>query len=233
MAKRKHQYTLESGLLWPKAPSGYEMRIEIFGATGEHNTGKTLLGHQIAPGSHPSGHPFAGQPRTTIFDLEKSSSTFGGTGAERIDVPTEMLQAYGDKTYGPLETLFWVFKKIESYQPGQRDVFMFDPANDLEAGVCEYVRRNPDKFNLTPEQLRKAGGLFWGAVKDFWKQLLLKASARCQCVFFTTHLRDVWQGNQPVVGKREPKGKERFSNWLRSTFGWSGSRRKMQPHRRS
>jgi hypothetical protein len=208
MAKRTKAYTLEPGRLWPNTPSGAKIEIDVIVGTGEHNTGKSLFGHQIAPGVHPEGHPFAGQPRTTVFDLEKSNCTFSGTGAERIDVPTELLGVYGDKPYGPLETLHWIMKKVESYKPGQRDVFMFDPGNELEDGITEYVRRYPDKFNMTPEQIRKAGGLFWGAMKAMWKQVLLKFSARCKCVYSTTHLRDVWAGNSPVAGKREPKGKD-------------------------
>lgn len=217
MAPRKKGFELPAGRLWPNTPSGNPLAIEVFGATGEYKSGKTLLGLSIAPGVHPAGHPFAGKPRTLLLDFEKSAGTYGGTGCERIDVPTEMLAKHQGK-YGPKQVFEWFQGRIDSTQPGQYDVIMADPITDIESGLLEYVKTNCQQFGLTPDQMRKAGGLLWGAVKDYWKLVLLKLSSRCQCFYFTSHLRDEWKGDRPS-GKRQPKGKETLME-LASLYLW-------------
>ena len=204
--------------LWPNTPSGAELRIEVFGATGEYKSGKTLLGLSIAPGVHPEGHRFAGQARTLLLDFEKSGGTYGGTGCQRIDVPQKLLDAQGG-TYRPLDTFCWFRDLVEQkLRPGQFDVIVADPITDIESGLVDWVKANHDQFALTRNQVDKGGGLLWGVVKDYWKQVLLKIGAKCQCFYFTSHLRQVWQGNQPT-GRREPKGKETLME-LASLYLW-------------
>ena len=205
------------GRLWPNAPSGAPIAIEVFGATGEYKAGKTILGLSIAPGVHPVGHWFAGRPRTLYLDFEKSGGTYGGTGAERIDVPTLLIKEFAGK-YGPLQVFEWFQQVVANLAENQYDVIMADPVTDLESGLVDYVRRNCGAFGLTGEQVKRAPALLWGAVKDYWKLVLLKLSSRCQCFFFTSHLRDVWSGNAPT-GEREPKGKETLME-LASLYLW-------------
>ena len=81
MAKSSKDFVLKPGRLWPDAPSGNPMEIEVFGATGEYKSGKTLLGLSIAPGVHPECHQFVGQPRTLYLDFEKSG---GSSAAARL-----------------------------------------------------------------------------------------------------------------------------------------------------
>lgn len=215
MAK-KIEIAIPPGRLWPNTPSGAAIDIEVFGATGEYKSGKTLLGLSIAPGIHPEGHKFAGQPRTLYLDFEKSGGTYAGTGCRRIDVPATLMADKID--YTPLAVFQWFSRVVDKIEPGQYDVIVADPVTDIEGGLVEHVKRNCKQFGLTEDQVKKAGGLLWGAVKDFWKQVLLKLSTRCQCFFFTAHLRDVWQGNTPT-GRREPKGKETLME-LASLYLW-------------
>lgn len=220
MAKAKPQYEIPAGRLWPNMPSGAAMDIEVFGATGEYESGKTLLGLTLAPGNHPEGHPFAGKPRTLLLDFEKSAGTYAGTGCHRIDVPVKMLELYKEKRYHPIDVFTWFDDLVTSkIKPGQFEVIMADPITDVEAGQVAYIRKHCDKYGLTSAQVSKAGGLLWGAVKDDWKQRLLKLGAKCQCFFFTSHLRAVWAGDKPSPGKREPKGKETLME-LASLYLW-------------
>ena len=217
MTRRKRTYELPPGRLWPDTPSGNPLEIEVFGATGEYKSGKTLLGLSIAPGVHPEGHDFAGQPRTLLFDFEKSAGTYGGTGCKRVDVPVVMMEKFDGK-YGPRQVYEWFQSQIEAVQPGQYDVIQADPITDIESGLVDYVKGNCQQFGLTPVQIQKSGGLLWGAVKDYWKSVLLKLSTRCQCFYFTSHLRDEWKGDRPS-GKRQPKGKETLME-LASLYLW-------------
>lgn len=221
--KRKADIELPDGRLWPNSPSGSPVQIEVFGATGDYRSGKTILGLSLAPGAHPAGHPFEGKPRTLILDCEKSAGTYGGTGCFRIDVPQRMMQKmYDEKNstgYLSIDVFEWFLGLIEKLREHEFDVIMVDPVTDLEAGLVDYVKKNHSRFGLTANQMAKAGGLMWGAVKDYWKQLLLKLSTRCQTFYFTSHLRAVWSGDRPIPGKREPKGKETLME-LASLYLW-------------
>lgn len=218
MIAAKRDYELKPGRLWPDTPSGNALEIEVFGATGEFKSGKTILGLSIAPGRHPEGHEFAGKPRTLYLDFEKSGGCYGGTGCQRLDVPAKMLELRGG-SYTPLDIFKWFLELVEhKLKPGQFDVVAVDPITDIESGLVDYVKANCEKFGLTKNQVEKGGGLLWGAVKDFWKQVLLKVGAKCKCFFFTSHLRDSWSGNTPT-GKREPKGKETLLE-LASLYLW-------------
>jgi|LSQX01.3.fsa_nt_gb hypothetical protein len=217
MAKKPIE--IPPGRLWPNTPSGAPLNIEVFGATGDYKAGKTLLGMQIAPGSHPEGHPFEGQPRTLYLDFEKSGGTYGGTGCRRIDVPVKMQELKGSN-YRPIDVFTWFLDVVTTkLKPGQFDVIIADPITDIESGLVDYVKANCEQFGLTKDQVTKAAGLLWGAVKDYWKQVLLKMSTRCQTFYFTSHLRQAYEGNTPIRGKREPKGKDTLME-LSSLYLW-------------
>lgn len=217
MGARKADFVVPPGRLWPATPSGAPVEIEVFGATGEYKSGKTILGLSIAPGSHPPGHPFAGKPRTLYLDFEKSGGTYGGTGCQRVDVPARMIETH-PRSYGPLDVFTWFVASIDKLAAGQFDVLIADPITDIESGLVEFVRKNCGQFGLTIGQVEKGGGLLWGAVKDYWKQVLLRLSAKVRCFYFTSHLRDEWKGNSPT-GRREPKGKESLME-LASLYLW-------------
>ena len=215
----KKKVEIPEGRLWPNTPSGAPLAIEVFGATGAYRSGKTLLGLSIAPGSHPEGHPYAGKPRTLYHDWEKSGGTYGGTGCERIDVPAKLLELKRDR-YKPIDAYLWFEEQIEQrLKPGQYDVWVVDPITDIESGMVDWVKHNCEQFGLSSNQINKSGGLLWGAVKAHWKQILLKLATKVQCFYFTSHLRQVWEGNSPIRGKYEPKGKETLME-LASLYLW-------------
>ena len=219
MGKAKPKYELPPGRLWPNTPSGAPLAIEVFGATGPYASGKTLLGLSIAPGNHPEGHAFAGKARTLYLDFEKSGGTYGGTGCCRIDVPTKLLELKGDN-YKPADVAIWFVDLLTNkLKPGQFDAIVADPITDVESGIVDWVKANPSVFGYTDTQFAKGGGLLWGAVKDYWKQLLLKISTKCQTFYFTSHLRQVFEGATPVRGKKEPKGKDTLME-LSSLYLW-------------
>jgi len=140
MAKQpKTEVVLPPGRLWPNTPWGSPMEIEVFGATGEFATGKTILGLSIAPGVHPPGHPFEGQPRTLYLDLEKSGTSYAGTGCHRVDVPAEMTKACGANWIAK-QAAEWFNSIPQRVKPGQYDVCVVDPINDIESGEVNIVK---------------------------------------------------------------------------------------------
>lgn len=223
MAKKKP--IVPPGGLWPNMPiSDSPVVIAVIGGTGEYRSGKTLFGLQIAPGLHPEGHKFAGKPRTRVYDVEKSTSTYQGTGAEIVNVIEEVQKGCGNPNDGSvripsaLEIYMWLIADIAKLQPGQFDCIMIDPITDFDGGLASYIRHNPNKFDLTANQISQGGGLLWGAVKQHWKTVLATIASRCKTFYFTAHLRDEFMGAIPT-GKREPKGKDTLLE-LASLYLW-------------
>lgn len=193
------------------------MEIEVFGATGEFATGKTILGLSIAPGVHPEGHPFAGQPRTLYLDLEKSGTSYAGTGCKRIDVPAELVKLYGPN-YTPKQAAEW-FNGIPSrVKPGQFDACLVDPINDIESGEVDIVKSNPMAYGYTKNQIDNSTPLLMAAMKAHYKKLLMGFAGVFKCFYFTTHLRDEFKGGKPT-SRREPRGKETLAE-LASLYLW-------------
>jgi hypothetical protein len=206
MSKPKNETT---NLLWAKSPSGVEIKIPILGLCGEFESGKTLWGITIAPGKHPAGHPFEGLARTIVIDLEKSSENYAESnlGFDRIDLPQQLMSNPNKKAYTSID-LYEEFRKTTLAIPDKRyDVMFIDPITDIDSGLTDYVRENPEKFGLTKNKIEKTTGLLWGVVKEEWNKLLLLLSTKCKTFCFSAHMRDLYIGNTPS-GKREPKGKE-------------------------
>lgn len=219
MAKRSTtEIVIEPGQLWPKTPWGSQMQIEVFGATSEFGIGKTILGASIAPGSHPEGHPFAGQPRTLNLDLEKSGTSYAGIGWKRIDVPAEMARVYGPN-YTPKQVAEWFNAIPTKVKPGQYDVCMVDPINDIESGQVDIVKANPTAYGYTKGQIDSSVALLMAAMKAHYKKLLMAFVPNVfKCLYFTTHLRDEFKGAKPT-GNRQPRGKETLFE-LASLYLW-------------
>ncbi len=181
--------------------------VEIMGITGDLNSGKTILALSIAPGKFGGDSPHAGKARTLYLDFEKSGGTFGGAGAERVDVPTQMRAAFGDRAYSPVDVFHWFRAYVLSVPAGRYDVIAADPVTDVEDGLTDYVSANPKEFGYTESQFASANALKWGVVKSLWKSILVDIAARCQMFIFTTHMRQEFRGGRPT-GKVIPKGKE-------------------------
>lgn len=216
MAK-KTEVVVPPGRIWPDTPWGSPMEIEVFGATGEFSTGKTILGLSIAPGVHPAGHPFAGQPRTLYLDLEKSGTSYAGTGCHRVDVPTEMTKALGPK-WTAKQVAEWFNSVPSRIKPGQYDVIVVDPINDIESGEVDIVKANPTDYGYTKAQLDKSVPLLMAAMKAHYKKLLMGFAGVFKCLYFTVHLRDEFKSGSPT-GRREPRGKETLAE-LASLYLW-------------
>jgi hypothetical protein len=211
--------------------SGAPVDISVIGVTGEYRSGKSLFLLTIAPGVHPAGHKFAGKPRTRVYDVEKSCSTYQGTGAEIINVIEEVQKNLVDpntktvKTPTDVDIYRWLIADLEKVQPGQFDVIAVDPITDFDSGLATFIRQNPTKFGLTVNQIVSGGGLMWGALKSYWKIILSTLASRCQSFAYSAHLRDEFLGAVPT-GKREPKGKDTLME-LASLYLWMERRAKI------
>lgn len=219
MARRKTEteIVIPPGRLWPDTPWGQPMSIEVFGATGEFATGKTILGLSIAPGVHPPGHAFEGQPRTLYLDLEKSGASYAGTGCKRIDVPAEMTKVYGPD-WTAKNVAEWFNSVPARVNPGQYDVCHVDPINDIEAGEVDIVKANPTAYGYSKGQIDNSVPLLMAAMKAHYKKLLMAFAGAFKCLYFTTHLRDEFKGGKPT-SRREPRGKETLAE-LASLYLW-------------
>jgi len=180
-------------------------------------THNTILGLSIAPGAHPINHAFAGQPRTLYLDLEKSGTSYGGTGCQRIDVPAEMTKALGAK-WTARQVAEWFNSVPGRVQPGQYDVCVVDPINDIESGEVDLVKSKPDDYGYTKAQMDRSVPLLMAAMKAHYKKLLMGFAGVFKCLYFTVHLRDEFKGGSPT-GRREPRGKETLAE-LASLYLW-------------
>lgn len=174
--------------LWP-------VPIEVFGITGEHETGKTTFAVTACPGEE-----------TLVYDFEKSSKSYErDLGFVRVDVPDEMQAKYGGKAK-PIDVFNWWVAHVRSIPKGQYRVIVVDPASDIEQGLADYVAKNPALFGRTMGQYAKMSGLMWGDMKALWKTILADIAARCETFFFVVHMSTVYKGDKPSK-ERKAKGK--------------------------
>lgn len=190
--------------LWPN-----NYRIPIIGGSGEYASGKTMFGYTMvmdANGSIPANS-------IRVWDCEHSSTgysqIFGLSPDDYIDVPGVMRREH-PQGWLPTQLAEWWIKDMRSIQPGKYQVAMLDPASEIESAIASYVREHPTQFGYTSTQFDRSNALFWGAVKDFWKQLLSELATRVETFYFTVHMRMQFRGATPT-GKREAKGKSTLS----------------------
>jgi hypothetical protein len=167
--------------------------IPIIGITGEFASGKTLFALSIDPA------------KTLLYDTEQSALSYESLGFRRVDVPHELLIAH-PQGYRPIQVYEWWVQHVRSIAPGAYRVIALDTISELEAGLVEWVRSNPQHFGHTQAQYARMSALVWGDAKDLWKAILTDISARCETLVFASHLTTVWSGERPT-GKRKPKGK--------------------------
>lgn len=172
------------------------IKVPVLGVAGEKGGGKTLFISSIDP------------ERTAMIDLEDSSASYNIPFAHRWSLYDEMLKELG-RVPKPLECFLWFRNLIENgIKPDQYTVLAVDPITDIEQGMVDWVRENPEHFGHTKNQYDKAAGIMWGDVKAYWKLLLGIVSTKVETFAFTAHMGAVWKGERPVEGKRKPKGKE-------------------------
>jgi len=174
--------------IWPK-------RIEVLGLTGEYASGKTLFGLMIDPRN------------TLLYDAEKSAGSYEGLGFTRVDLPAEMLRRKPGG-YKPEDLFTFWLSHVRSLPTDRYSVIGLDPVSEIESGLADYVMSHPAEFGKTAAQYARSAGLFWGDVKELWKQVLCELASRCQTFYFTAHMGAEFAGGQPIPGKRKAKGKE-------------------------
>lgn len=177
----------EKSPLWQKP-------IPTLGVTGDYGSGKTRFLLSIAPGAD-----------TLLFDTEDSSETYSEIGFRRVDIPAEMLKQCPNG-YKPIDVFTWWKEIVRKIPPGKFRVIAIDVAEDLEAGLADWVWENPTAFNHTRNQYLKMSGIFFGDVKSLWKPILSDIASRCETFAFAVHQGSVWADGKPTQQKR-PKGK--------------------------
>lgn len=168
------------------------IKIPIIGVTGEKFSGKTLFLASIDPA------------RTCMIDLEDSSESYNIEFAKRVSLYDEMLKKYNRSATG-VECYLWFMDFIESIKPGEYSVLAVDPYSDIQAGLVDWVKANPQKFGHTANQYEKASGLLWSDVKQHCKMMLGTLSRKVETFAFSTHMGSVWKGGAPTE-KRKAKG---------------------------
>ncbi len=201
MQKTQNETEAIAEYIWPGG-----IKIEVLGVTGEYAAGKTLFLLTIDP------------TNTLLFDFEKSAGTYEGLGFRRIDVPEVMGRKFPDG-YKPIDTFRLWLTAIESIEPGKHSVIAVDTIGDIETGLADYVKSKHSDYGFkTAAAFEAMGGVFWGNVKSFWKQVLAGLATKCQTFAFTSHLRQKWVGGAPTT-KREPTGKATLFE-LTSLYLW-------------
>jgi len=179
-----------------KTPLWGDLDIPIIVGTGEFGQGKTIFGLMICPG-----------PQTLVFDNEGSSLTYRSLGFEHVDMATELMKKYPNGFTAQQRYEWWLEQVITRGKTGKYRVCMVDPVSEIEDGIAEKVRKQPEAFGLTKGQIEKSSGLLWGAMKTEWKSVLDRIRTYYETVYLVVHMRDEYRGNSPT-GRREPKGKE-------------------------
>jgi len=192
----------------------FPYRIPVTVVTGEIESGKTLL-------ILTTGYP---QERILLYDNEQSSAVYQKNfGFTRVDLVQEMtyrqeekLAKLGDrakesdKTWTNQEFYLAWLGHMQAIKPGTYDVIGVDPAERIESGLADWVWAHPiNGHNIT--QYQKMSGMYWGDVKDLWGRHILEMTGKAKMVFITMHMRNVYEGNKPIPGKRERKGKDTLS----------------------
>lgn len=192
---------IPAGPLWPKP-------IPVIGATGEFESGKTILGLSICPG-----------PQTLYYDMEQSGASYDELGHVRVNVLAELQKIYPNG-YKPVDLFLWWLKHVREVPPGKFRVIVIDPVTDLERGLTDWVNANPQHFGHTAAQYQKMSGIMWGDVKDYLKAILADLSIRAETLYYTAHVGKEFEGNT-ATGKLKVKGKSTLHE-LASLFLWLG-----------
>lgn len=171
--------------------------VPITVVTGEYKSGKTIF-------ALTTGYPLA---RVLLYDNELGAETYhtADNPFVRVDIPSQMKDGYADLEFYDA----WI-NHMRSISAGEYDVIIVDTIEPIEAGLTEWVRRNPRAFNRTAWPGSTVPGVFWAAVKSQWKKIIQEMKSKCEMVILVVHMRDEYQ-DQVRTGRRERRGKETLS----------------------
>lgn len=188
----------------PLWPNGHQ--IGLISLSGEHESGKSLFGLTIDRHS------------VCVIDTEDSCTDYEGQfQLQRITSIDDLAKVPPGQnvrisfpaiagTQVDLIRRFETFDRIcKAIAVGQWRVIGVDTITDLEPALQEQVRKFPERFNLTANQIARASQLIYGPAKSLEEQILLGLKTKAECVYVCRHMRDVFQGNQRS-GRREAKG---------------------------
>lgn len=171
------------------------LKIPVIGLCGAKGSGKTLAGLLLDP------------ENTVVIDVEDSSVTYNVPIKRRASLYDEAGTKSKNGIPTPLECWEWFASEVETLECR---VLFVDPITDLQAGLVEWVKANPEKFGRSKAQYEKASGLLWADVKSYLKMFLGRLSRRVEAFVFTAHMGSVWSGGSPVAGKQKAKGVDTF-----------------------
>lgn len=189
--------------------------VDVLGITGEYNTGKTMFVLSIAPGA------------TMYYDFEKSGANHAKNlgVSRRVDVPAALQGKFSNKSkhpngYSPMDAFEWWLQDVRSITPGECRIIAVDTIGDIETGLADYVanKLHSQHGYKTAESFQAMGGVFWGAVKAFWKVVLADVASRCECFVFTAHLKTKYKG-KIATSDQTPMGKSTLME-LASLYLW-------------
>lgn len=180
----------------------FPLPLPVVVITGEYESGKTLA-------ILTTGYPLE---RTLVYDNEESATLYEALGPfTRVDLMGELSRASSNGWNNEQFYLSWL-KHMRDIEPGTYDVIGIDPIERVEAGLADWVRKNPTYFGHSAGQYSNMSGLFWGDVKDLWGRHILEMRAKAKMVILTAHMRNVYVGGKPT-NKRERKGKDTLSEF--------------------
>lgn len=175
--------------------NGIPLKIPVIGLCGAKGSGKTLAGLLLDP------------ENTVVIDVEDSSVTYNVPIKRRASLYDEAGTKSKNGIPTPLECWEWFASEVETLDCR---VLFVDPITDLQSGLVEWVKSNPEKFGRSKAQYEKASGLLWADVKSYLKMFLGRLSRRVEAFVFTAHMGSVWSGGSPVAGKQKAKGVDTF-----------------------
>jgi hypothetical protein len=186
-------------------------KLPVVGVTGEFGSGKTLFLLTIDPDCFDKTRP----PRTILWGTEAGLEPYVDSFAFEHRPLTDVMLRPG---YKPEHLYLEWLGQMRAIQPGLFRFGGVDTISEIENGLADWAWARPEHFGYTRSQFVKMKGLYWGCVKNLWKQHLSEAAARFECFGFSSHTKLVWEGDEPT---REKTAKGKQTLWeLASLYLW-------------
>ena len=195
--------------LWPRG-----IKIPFIIVSGEFGTGKSLFCVLICPVScfvfdtENGLESYEGSlGLTPVKTLAEFKAALAGIGSVRVDMPAMLRERYKTADYSLKQRTETFLTLIEMITPGRFRVIVQDTVSEVEAGLPDTIKANPQRFGYTMNQLVGSTGLLQSAANDYWQQLLSDLRVKCETFAATAHMRNEYKGGKPT-GRREAKGRD-------------------------